>query len=198
MTRDDIYDHLAQVYLGKKTKGELKKIQQFNSWLVINIVISVIIFSSSIYGLTAFLTHRADTLQNHVIFALNTRPIRIMYNLLYPYPPVKTFSLEIPEINVLKYNSLQLSIRGMDEGFPDVIRIQMRNQKNEISSVYLRDLSKDWKGFSVPLSQFQDITDWSSVAEISFIFESWNIQKKKGIVLIDDVCFSSEKGDKRL
>ena len=31
MTRDEIYDHLAQVYLGKRGKVEEKKKQQFNS-----------------------------------------------------------------------------------------------------------------------------------------------------------------------
>jgi hypothetical protein len=191
MTRDDIYDHLAQVYLGKKTKVEQKKKQQFNAWLVINILITVIIFSSSIYGLTAFLAHRGDSLQNHVIFSLNSRPIRINYNLVYPYPPVKSFSLEIPEVNTAKYKSLQFSVRGMDEGYPEVMRIEMRNHKNEVASVYIRGLQKDWRNINIPLADFQQITDWSDIAEVSFIFESWNIQKKKGIVLIDDVCFSS-------
>jgi hypothetical protein len=191
MTRDDIYDHLAQVYLGKKTKVEQKKRQQVNAWLVINILITVIIFGSSIYGLTAFLAHRQDSLQNHVIYTLNSRPIRINYNLSYPFPPVKSFALEIPEINVVKYKTFQFSIRGLEEGYPEILRIEIRNQKNETASVYIKDIGRDWKNLSIPLDDFQAITDWSSIAEVNFIFESWNIQKKKGIVLIDDVCFAS-------
>ncbi len=77
MTRDEIYDHLAQVYLGKKNKIAQQKKVRFNVWLVINIVITVIIFASASYGLSAFLTHRGDALQNKIIFSLNNGPIRV-------------------------------------------------------------------------------------------------------------------------
>ena len=69
MTRDDIYDHLAQVYLGKRTKTNVKKKQQLNAWLVINILITVLIFSGSFYGLTAFLTHHNSSLKSHIIYS---------------------------------------------------------------------------------------------------------------------------------
>ena len=70
MTRDDIYDHLAQVYLGKRSKNDVKKEKQFNAWLVINILITVIIFTSAFYGLTAFLTHHNSNLQSRIIYSL--------------------------------------------------------------------------------------------------------------------------------
>jgi len=192
MTRDDIYDHLAQVYLGKKNKiEETKKKKQFNAWLLINIGITVIIFASSIYGLTAFLAGRADSLQKQVIYALNKGPIRINYNLNYPYPPVKTFSMTIPEINAAKYTSLQFSARALEEGSPDIIRIEIKNNKNETASVFVQKVDLTWKNFDIPFEDFKQITDWSDLSEVSFIFESWNAEKKKGIVLIDNVCFSS-------
>jgi len=192
MTRDDIYDHLAQVYLGKKNKiEETKKKKQFNAWLLINIGITVIIFASAIYGLTAFLAGRADSLQNQVIYALNKGPIRINYDLNYPYPPVKTFSLTIPDINAAKYSALQFSVRALEEGSPDILRIEIKNSKNETASVFVQKIGLSWKNFDIPFEEFKQITDWSDLSEVSFIFESWNAEKKKGIVLIDNVCFSS-------
>src|SRR3989338_4011294 len=124
MTRDEIYNHLAQVYLGKRNKTEEKKKKQFNAaWLGINLVIAVIILASSFYGLTAFLTHRAESLHSHVIFALNNGPIRFRYDLNEPYPSVKTFSLTIPKIDLTRYEQLNFSIRGLEEGHPGVIKI---------------------------------------------------------------------------
>ena len=191
MTRDEIYDHLAQVYLGKKNqKIEQEKKRQFNAWLVINIVITVVIFASASYGLTAFLTSREDSFHNRVIYALNRGPIRVNYNLEYPYPPVKTFSLAVPDINAFKYKNLQFAIRGLEEGYPGIVRVEIRNTKNEIASVIVDDVDLDWQNLSIPLENFQEISDWSNIAEVSFILESWNVHKKKGIVLIDDVCFS--------
>ncbi len=192
MTRDEIYDHLAQVYLGKKTqKQEAEKKRQVNAWLVINIVITAVIFASSFYGLTAFLTSREDTFHNKVIYALSHGPIRVQYNLNYPYPPVKTFALSVPSVNASRYKNLQFSIRGLEEGYPGIVRIEIRNSRNEVASVFVENVDLDWRKLSLPLEKFQQISDWSTVSEVSFILESWNIEKKKGIVLIDDVCFSS-------
>ena len=191
MTRDEIYEHLAQVYLGKKNKFDKKQQKQFNAWLVINIVITVIIFASATYGLTAFLVNRDDVLQNRIIYSLNNGPIRIPYNVGYPHPSVKAFSLSVPDVNAAKYASLQFMIRGLEEGYPGTVRIEVRNTKNETASVFVEEVGLHWKNVNVPLNQFKDISDWSGVAEVSFIFESWNMDKKKGIVLIDNICFSS-------
>lgn len=192
MTRDEIYEHLAQVYLGKKTKqAEIVKKKQVNAWLVINIMITVIIFASAFYGLTAFLTTRDETFHNKIVYALNHGPIRLKYNLDYPYPPVKTFSLSVNRVNAAKYKNLQFSIRGLEEGYPGIVRIEVKNARHEVSSMFIEDVNLDWQNLSIPLEKFTEISDWSSIAEVSFILESWNIEKKKGIVLIDDVCFSS-------
>ena len=39
--------------------------------------------------------------------------------------------------------------------------------------------------------KFEHISDWSDISEISFVIESWNAEDKDGIILIDDVCFST-------
>lgn len=191
MTRDDIYDHLAQVYLGKRSSLQEKKKKQLSSWLVINIVITVVIFASSIYGLTAFLTHRGDVLQNKIIYALNNGPIRLNYNLEYPYPSVKTFSLNIPKMNVGKYKALQFAVRALAEGTPGTIRVEIKNHRNEVAFVFIENVDLSWRNYEIPLERFAQISDWSDVSEISFVLEAWNSQDKKGIILIDEVAFSS-------
>jgi len=191
MTRDDIYDHLARVYLGKRNQSEEQKKKQFNAWLLINIFITIIIFTSAIYGLTAFLQRRDDVLRDRVIFALNKGPIRISYDLNFPQPPVKTFSLTVPKVNASRYTQLRFAIRGTDEGYPGIMRVEVRNRKNEISSVFIENVHRDWIRMSIPLEQFEKISDWSDIEEISFILESWNTDRKKGGVFLDDICFSS-------
>lgn len=191
MTRDEIYDHLAQVYLGKRNKVEVKKKKEFNVWLVINMVIAGIILASTFYGLSAFLARRADSLQSSIVFALNNGPIRILYNLNEPYPSVKIFSLAVPAVNLKKYNKLNFSIRGFSEGYPGIVKIVVKNERNEVASYFVQEVRLQWQDFSVPFEEFKEITDWTKVSEISFVFEAWNVEKKKGIVLIDNVCFAS-------
>jgi len=191
MTRDEIYDHLAQVYLGKKNKvTPTPEKRQFSAWLVINMIITVVIFATSVYGLTAFLARRSDALQNRIIYALNKGPIRIRYDLGYPFPQVETFSIAVPKMNAGKYGALQFAVRGA-EGRPGTIRVEIRNQRQEVSSVFVHGVGYAWNTQSIPLDQFKEITDWSSVSEILFVLESWNTTTQTGLLLIDDVCFSS-------
>ena len=191
MTRDEIYDHLAQVYLGKKnaSRPRVEK-KQFSAWLVLNIVITVVIFATSFYGFTAFLAHRSGSLQNRVIYTLNKGPIRMPYNLSYPYPSVKTFSITVPNMDARKYKNLSFTVRGI-EGQPGMVRVEVRNQRNETASVFVQDIGREWKEKSIPIEKFDGITDWTSVSEILFVLESWNAKTQKGVLLIDDVCFSS-------
>lgn len=190
MTRDDIYEHLAQVYLGKKSKRETKRKHQFNAWLIINIVITFVIFASTFYGLCAFLAHHGDAIQTKVIYSLNNGPIRITYNLGYPYPSVKSFSLNVSGVNVSKYKALQFSARGTEEGYPGIVRIEVKTARGEVSSVLTENIELDWRDFHIPFKDFEQITDKSSINEVSFILESWNTHKDKGILLIDNICFS--------
>jgi len=191
MKRDEIYDHLAQVYLGKRTKTDIKKKRQFNAWLVINIFITVIIFTSAFYGLTAFLTHQNSLLQSRIIFSLHNGPVRIEYDLTDSFSPVKTFAVKVPSVDASRYEKIQFSIRGKEEGIPGVVRVVVKNRLNEEASYYVQGVGFNWQEFSIPLDEFKQITDWSNLTDISFVLESWNIDDKKGIVLIDNLCFSS-------
>ena len=92
MNRDEIYGHLAKVYLGKKNSVQETKKKKLNSaWLAMNIVITLLILASSFYGFTAFLNRQQIDLKNRIVYSLSNNPIRISYDLGYPYPPVKAF-----------------------------------------------------------------------------------------------------------
>ncbi len=191
MTRDDIYDHLAQVYLGKRKEADHKKKQQFNAWLVINILITVIIFGSAFYGLTAFLTQRSSSLQDNIVFALHHGPIRLEYNFKDSFHPDETFVLSIPKMDASRYKSLQFAIRAKEEGTPGVIKLVLHNTKNETASYYLKGIDMSWQEFRIPLKEFRQITDWSNLTDVSFVVESWNVESQKGLVLIDNINLSS-------
>ncbi len=191
MTRDEIYDHLAQVYLGKRKKSDIKKKQQLNAWLVINICITGIIFFSVFYGLTAFLTQQKSVLKSNIIFSLHNGPIYIAYNFNEEFPPVKKFSLDISSMNVAKYKEIRFSIRAKEEGSPGIVKVVFENSFNEESFYYVRGIDFSWKEIRIPFEKFAQITDWNDMKNVSFVLESWNVDKKKGVVLIDEVRFSS-------
>lgn len=193
MTRDDIYDHLAQVYLGKRSKNsnDAKKRKEFNAWLVINIGITLVIFASAFYGLTAFLAQKGSTLEQRIIFALHNGPIRMEYDFKGSLTPVKTFSLSVPEMDAGRYTRLRFAIRGREEGFPGVVKIVLRNQRNETASYYIQGVGEKWREYNIPFEEFKQITDFGTLIDVQFVIEAWNSEKPRGVILIDDVSFAS-------
>jgi len=192
MTRDEIYDHLAKVYLGKRESVSEKKRKSKpanRSWLVINVVVTAVISLSAVYGFTAFLTHRAD-FKSQVFYALNNNPIRMTYDLNDPYPATKTFSMTIPNKDVSKYRALNVSLRGADSSYPGVVKVIVANQKNEKASYYIQNVNTQWRTVNIPFEKL-NLTDWTTVTDVSFVLEAWNVDFRRGTLLIDGVSFSN-------
>lgn len=190
MTRDEIYDHLAQVYLGKRKKADSKKKRALNAWLVINALITVIIFSSAFYGLTAFFTRKDLLSPSNIVFFLHSGLVSLDYNFDGDFPPSKSFSLAVPLMDAAKYRNLRFSVRAKDGGNPGTVKVVIQSRRNEISAYYIQGIDGDWQDYSIPLGQFKRISDWADLKDISFVLESWNMENKKGVLLIEDICFS--------
>lgn len=191
MTRDEIYDHLAQVYLGKRKKADEEKKKQFNAWLLINIFITIIIFTSAYYGLTAFLAQRKTTLQNSIIFSLTNGPVRLEYDFRDDAHPIEALILSVPSMDAAKFKKINFSLRARDNSSPGMVKIILKNKRNETAFYYVQGVNAAWQKYSVPLKDFQQISDWSNLTDVSFVLESWNVSEKSGVILIDEVCFSS-------
>ncbi|MFH0753940.1 MAG: hypothetical protein V2A70_05185 [Candidatus Omnitrophota bacterium] len=190
MNRDEIYDHLAQVYLGKREHVQVKESKpRPNAWLVINVLITAFILTSVVYGLTAFLTQRKDTFKSRVVFALNNSPIRLMYAVGGDYPQVKSLTIAVPEVDVAKYRRLNLSLRTMN-GNPGVLKVVLKNAREEQSSYYLQGLQARWQDYSIAFDEM-NLTDLKSLKDISFVVEAWNAKDASGAVLIDNISFSN-------
>jgi hypothetical protein len=192
MTRDEIYDHLAKVYLGKREsvspkKSKPKKMNR--SLLVINIVVTAVITISAVYGFTAFLTRR-EGLKSQIFYALNNDPIRIAYDLNEPYPATKTFSITIPNKDVSKYSALNVSLRGIDGAYPGIVKVVVGNQKNEQAIYYIQNVQGAWQKVKVPFEKL-NLTDWTTITDVSFVLEAWNVDFRRGTLLIDGVSFSN-------
>lgn len=192
MTRDEIYDHLAKVYLGKREsvsppKHDPKPVN--HSLLVINIVITAVITISTVYGFTAFLTRRAG-LKSQIFYALNNEPIRIAYDLNSPYPAAKTFAISIPNKDFSKYKVLNVSLRGMDSAYPGIVKVVVANQKNEQAIYYIQNVGPAWQKAAIPFEKL-NLTDWTTITGVSFVLEAWNVDFRRGALLIDGVSFSN-------
>ncbi|MBF0593544.1 MAG: hypothetical protein HQL22_01105 [Candidatus Omnitrophica bacterium] len=190
MTHDEIYDHLANVYLGKREKVEVKKKKSPSVWLAINIVITAIILTSVVYGFTAFLTRHDDLLKSRVIYALNNSPIRLTYNVGDGFPQAKELTIALPSVDAAKYSRLNLTVKAAGGGNPGMVKVVLSNTREEHAVYYLQGIKTRWQDYSISFDQL-NLTDWKSLRDVSFVVEAWNAQKADGTVFIDNISFSN-------
>ncbi len=193
MTRDEIYDHLAKVYLDKRAtvekKAEPPKAPPV-SWLIINVVITGFILASAVWGLTAFLTQRDDLLKDRIIYTLSNSPIRLSYDVGGGLPQVKSLQIALSPVDAQKYRRINLSVRAAGEGNPGVLKIVLTNAREEKAAYYLQGIRSRWQDYSIAFEKM-NLTDWRTLKNISFVIEGWNTARPSGTVLIDNISFSN-------
>lgn len=200
MRNKEIYERIADTYLGKnnnkKNNSQRKKKKWFIYLTVINVLILFTVFFLFRHKMISALDRLAPAQQRAAgsasVYILSQRyPIKLTYDLIPPSLGVKNFTFSLPLVDAGRFSFLKLRVRGdANFGFTTVLKIDLKNQRSEKDSYYLKGILDRWQDFSIGLSEFKNITDWSNIGELSFIFEDWNVSEKTGILYIDNIRFS--------
>jgi len=184
MDKKDIYEHLAKIYLDASNNKKKKPQEQLRFKRLF------VIFLVSTLSLTAILTYyfvRNKSLHSEVALVLQSEVIKINFN----FDPAKKeiYSIPLKKLNASKYKHLGFALKK--ENFNDRIslKIELTNVFNEKSEIYAKDIPHKWRDYKINFSDFKNITDWSSLTNLSFIVEEWNSREKSGIIYIDNVRF---------
>ena len=183
MDKKDIYEHLAKIYLdaSSKKKKKSKAQQQFFRKPFFIIGVSVFVFGIFL----SFLFNRNKPLKSEIALLLASDAVKINFH----FDPAKkeTYSLNLNKLDLSRFKDLGFSVKKVNSNGMISLRVEFTNDFNEKSEVYFRDIPLKWQDYKIDLSKFKNIGDWSSMTQLSFIVEEWNVKEKKGIVYIDNV-----------
>ena len=193
MTKEEIYEHLAKVYLGKKRKKKKKKSPLMKALFFGNALLLILLLSFALTKSLPTTKRKIRVKENLLSLALGNYPLRLSYRFDKDTPQVQNFSMHLPNIDLVDYDFLIFSIRGFEDSIPNILKIGLENKKKERAYIHFKEITQEWKKVEIPLKEFKEITDWSDVIKLSFVFEAWNLNKQKYKVLIDDVSFSSRR-----
>ena len=98
--------------------------------------------------------------------------------------------MTIPNKDVSKYKALNVSLRGLDGAYPGIVKVIVANQKNEKAIYYIQNVNIQWRKANIPFEKL-NLTDWTTVTDVSFVLEAWNVDFRRGTLLIDGVSFSN-------
>jgi hypothetical protein len=186
MNKQDIYEHLAEIYLdassGRKNKKKIRT-QLYRNFFIVGIaflfILTFIILISRPQKHNFHMTELA--------LIITPEPIKINFH----FDPAKkeVYTLNLNNLDLSKYKTLAFSLKKINFQDKVSLKVEFTTPFKEKSEIYLKDIPYRWKDYKFSLAEFQKISDWSSMQSLSFIVEEWNAKEKKDIIYIDNVRF---------
>ena len=117
--------------------------------------------------------------------------LQLDYDVDSPNPALDGIWLKLQNLDLTQYAKLSLWIKGDGTaGFSKSIKLELKNPKGEAGKYTLSGITKGWKRFLIPLKDFTDIKDLSSMTEFVIRFDDQvNADRKTGRIYVDDISF---------
>ncbi|MCG8430932.1 MAG: hypothetical protein MJA29_07155 [Candidatus Omnitrophica bacterium] len=183
MDKRDIYEHLARIYLDASSKKKKRVILEPR--VVKSIVVASVIVVVGITGILIYQSRGKEVFGSEVSLVLATNVLRLNFN--FDPAEKEVYTLDLKNLDVSRYKKLTFSVKKAKRNDTISLRVEFNNAFNEKGVVYLKDIPYQWKEYTIDLSEFSGISDWSDMTGILFAIEEWNVRDTQGVVYIDDV-----------
>lgn len=182
----DIYEHLANVYLGSsrnKNKNHILSNLAFKNLVKPGIAIIACLV---IVLIVVIFREKPISKGQHALI-LEDATTKIVYNFDRAEKELAMFDLK--DMDLLGFKTLDFRARKSNYKDNLHLSIEFISDFAEKSQIYIKQIPTKWQNFKIDLGEFKDITDWSRMHRLLFVLEEWNAQAKKGTVYIDNICF---------
>ncbi len=186
MDKKDIYEHLANIYLdASSSKKKEKKNRKSSGARNLSLIGLALALMLSFFF--AAKTHYSHKPLHTTQIALVLYPDVLKINFHFDPAKKEICAIGLNKLNLTRYNALSFSIKkdGLKNNIS--LRVEFTNSFKETAFIYLKEIPSKWKEYKIPFPEFKAISDWSEMANLSFIVEEWNTAEKKDVVYIEDV-----------
>jgi len=183
MDKKEIYEHLAKIYLDASLKKQ-KKSNRYSK-VTKNIIFVSAVFILGVGASVGYAFLKNKPFRSEVSLVLLPDVAKINFH----FDPARKeiFSLDLNKLDLTRYKALKFSVKKASQTNIISLRVEFTSRYKEKSEIYFKDLPSRWQDYTIRLSEFKGLSDWSEMLNLSFGIEEWNAQEKKGMVYIDNV-----------
>ena len=194
MKKNEVYDYLARVYLGKQPSAGNKKRLIYHNRYALFLIIPLV----TVPAVYFFLSHSTPNSFKAKSYALclstGNGEIKIKYDFANSTLKKESCALEIPGIGLSDFKLLQFKARRLKNNGAAHLRVELENELKENASYYIEGVGRNWRQWTIKLSDFKEITRWNNLKRLSFVVEEWNVSDDEDCIYIDDIKFIKETG----
>ena len=117
--------------------------------------------------------------------------LRLDYDVDSPNPAYNGFWMKLQDADLTSYSKLSFYVKGDPvRGHTTSAKLELKNGK-EVGHYTFSGITGDWQLVTIPLSEFEGITDWSSMSEFVVVFDDVTATSKIGTLYLDEISFES-------
>ncbi len=114
--------------------------------------------------------------------------LRIIYSVDSDRPAYGGVWVRLHNLDATKFDKLAFRIKGDAAiGFTTVLKIELKDARDQISHHYVRTVADQWQDLVIPLNDFQGAADRTRLKELVLVIEDTTATTKRGAIYLDDV-----------
>jgi len=119
--------------------------------------------------------------------------VRLDYDVESENPAYNGFRAYLKDFDATPYKSLSLYLKGDPApGLTQKVKIELIGPDKRPSPYVIDGITGEWQKFTVPLSEFWVVQDWTKLYQFVVVFADILNTPKTGTVYVDEVSFSKE------
>ena len=187
MKGNDVYEHLAKVYLdeysNRKKRYVSKPFRDFVKFGMVIVIAFVIVISISLFWQNSPSQSKEET----IIIEPQINRIKIG-NFNQSTKGIVTYNLIEKDIDFFDYKTLTFLARKSNYKDKILMRIELVDNRGNQSIVYVDGLpTYTWKEFQIKLGEFKEINTRSDISLLAFVIEDWKTKRENAALYIDNV-----------
>lgn len=116
--------------------------------------------------------------------------LKVDYDVDSPNPAYNGVWVKLQDANLATYKKLTFYIKGdTAKGFTPQVKLELKNGKKEVGRYLLKGVTDQWQQVSIPLKDFQGLTDLGQATEFVVVFDDITSTKKSGTLYFDEIAF---------
>ena len=120
--------------------------------------------------------------------------LRIIYSVQSSNPAFGGLWMRLQNLNASKFDNLAFRVRGDPAmGFTTVFKVELKDALDQPSYHYVRTVTDQWQDVTIPLDQFQGVTNFNQLKEFVITIEDTTATVKRGVIYLDDVRFTKSQ-----
>lgn len=119
------------------------------------------------------------------------KSMKLEYDVDSENPAYNGARVALKDFDASGYGFLNIYVKGDSQaGFTSKLKIEVIGPTHRPSPYILEGINVEWQKFTIPLTEFWVVNDWTKLYQFVVVFDDMNSNPKAGTIYVDEISFT--------